>query len=176
MERSDNEIIYPWSNVNEYRDRESIDTMRILFLRSSSLLLCFSSRLSISFSFSLILFNSLVPSPLTPLFYSFPSLFTPASSTSSNWTLSSPFSQCGPRSASFDTYSHTFFHAHTHTHNARVRARTHLFENWCHEARGERKIHRYTYIDAGCTLTRLLSVCSRQLITTCASLGKYSVN
>lgn len=122
MERSDNEIIYPWSNVNEYRDRDSIDTMRILFLRSSSLLLRFSSRFSISFSFSLILFNSLVPSPLTPLFYSFPSLFTPASSTSSNWTLSSPFSQCGPRSASFDTYSHTFFHAHTHTTRACARA------------------------------------------------------
>lgn len=136
----------------------------------------FSSCLSLSFSFFLILFNSLVLSPLTPLFYSFPSLFTPASSTSSNWTLSSPFSQCGPRSASFDTYSHTFFHAHTLTYTHNARAHTHLFENWCHEARGERKIHRYTYIDAGCTLTRLLSVCSRQLITTCASLGKYSVN
>lgn len=52
------------------------------------------------------------------------------------------------------THSPRLRAARIHVHRGE-RARTHQpFENWCHEARRVQKIHRYTYIDVGCTLTR----------------------
>lgn len=94
------------------------------------------------------------------------------------------FLQCGPRSASlwYMRVTHTPSSTRSHTRRARahIRRRTHIytvpFENWCHEAKRGGKyidIHvhrRRMYIGSG------LSVCSRQLIMICASLGKYSVN
>ena len=181
MERSNNEIIYLWSNVNEYRDRDSIDTMRILFFYVPPRCCCVFIT-SFSLSFFLFLFNtySLTVYPLLLLYFTpFHLSLHPLPPLPLTELFHPPFHSVGyVRLPLIHIHTHSSMstHIYTYIHTKRARAHTHLFENWCHEARGERKIHRYTYIDAGCTLTRLLSVCSRQLITTCASLGKYSVN
>ena len=183
-------------NISESED--STSTMRALFCdvpsRCCSFILVsrslFSSRfiLSLSLSLSLSPTCSLTRSIPRSSHFIFPHLSQPPQLP----LLSPTFNPFIPLFTVWPTFGflwHTLAHTRkwqvslcgrvTACTRTRRRARTRPFENWCHEARRVWKIHGYTYTDAGCTLTRgpvCLSVCARQLITTCASLGKYSVN